>query len=125
VVTNLFRYCKTRYKGLVKNTGQLFSRCGLANLFLAVLPNRSPPFLFGGSAALSPSTHAAMACASGTAFHRMTTIGAAGHHGATYLTARSFDLVTDLTGVVPYRVLRLRRISSRFLGLVARIFVRM
>jgi hypothetical protein len=30
----------------------------------------------------------------------MTTIGAAGHHGATYLAARRFDFATDLTGTV-------------------------
>ena len=35
VVKNLFRHRKTRYKGLVKNTAQLFSLFGLANLFMA------------------------------------------------------------------------------------------
>jgi len=31
----LFRHRKTRYKGLAKNTAQLFSLFGLANLLLA------------------------------------------------------------------------------------------
>jgi len=35
VVKNLFGHRKTRYKGLVKNTAQLFSLFGLANLLLA------------------------------------------------------------------------------------------
>lgn len=35
VVKNIFRHRKTRYKGLVKNTAQLFSLFGLANLVLA------------------------------------------------------------------------------------------
>jgi IS5 family transposase len=35
VVKNLFRHRKTRYKGLVKNTAQLFSLFGFANLVLA------------------------------------------------------------------------------------------
>jgi len=35
VVKNLFRHCKTRYKGLAKNTAQLFSLFGFANLMLA------------------------------------------------------------------------------------------
>ena len=35
VVKNLFRHRKTRYKGLVKNTAQLFALFGLANLFMA------------------------------------------------------------------------------------------
>lgn len=35
VVKNLFRHRKTRYKGLAKNTAQLFSLFGLANLVLA------------------------------------------------------------------------------------------
>jgi IS5 family transposase len=35
VVKNLFRHRKTRYKGLAKNTAQMFSLFGLANLFLA------------------------------------------------------------------------------------------
>ena len=35
VVKNLFRHRKTRYKGLAKNTAQLFSLFGLANLFMA------------------------------------------------------------------------------------------
>jgi IS5 family transposase len=34
-VKNLFRHRKTRYKGLAKNTAQLFSLFGLANLFMA------------------------------------------------------------------------------------------
>lgn len=34
-VKNLFRHRKTRYKGLVKNTTQLFSLFGFANLVLA------------------------------------------------------------------------------------------
>jgi transposase, IS5 family len=35
VMKNLFRHRKTRYKGLAKNTAQLFSLFGLANLMLA------------------------------------------------------------------------------------------
>ena len=35
VVKNLFQHRKTRYKGLAKNTAQLFSLFGLANLFMA------------------------------------------------------------------------------------------
>jgi transposase, IS5 family len=35
VVKNLFRHRKARYKGLAKNTAQLFSLFGLANLFMA------------------------------------------------------------------------------------------
>ena len=35
VVKNLFRHRKTRYKGLAKNTAQLFSLFALANLFMA------------------------------------------------------------------------------------------
>ena len=35
VVENLFRHRKTRYRGLAKNSAQLFSRFGLANLMLA------------------------------------------------------------------------------------------
>ena len=35
VVKNLFRHRKTRYRGLTKNTAQLFSLFGLANLVLA------------------------------------------------------------------------------------------
>ena len=35
VVKNLFRHRKTRYRGLAKNTAQLFSLFGLANLLLA------------------------------------------------------------------------------------------
>ena len=35
VVKNLFRHKKTRYRGLVKNSAQLFSLFGLANLMLA------------------------------------------------------------------------------------------
>jgi len=35
VVKNLFLYKRTRYKGLVKNTAQLYSLFGLANLVLA------------------------------------------------------------------------------------------
>ena len=35
VVKNLFRHRKTRYQGLTKNTAQLFSLFGLANLVLA------------------------------------------------------------------------------------------
>ena len=35
VVKNLFRHRKARYKGLVKNTAQLFSLFGFANLVLA------------------------------------------------------------------------------------------
>jgi hypothetical protein len=54
----------------------------------------------------------------------MTTIGAASHHGATYLAAPSFDLATDLADAVSYRALRLRSVSFRFSGLVAWIFGR-
>ena len=32
---NLFHYKKTRYKGLAKNTAQLYSLFGLANLVIA------------------------------------------------------------------------------------------
>lgn len=35
VVKNLFKHRKTRYKGLFKNTAQLFSLFGFANLMLA------------------------------------------------------------------------------------------
>ncbi|WP_175817732.1 IS5 family transposase [Burkholderia diffusa] len=35
VIKNLFRHRKVRYKGLVKNTAQLFSLFGLANLVIA------------------------------------------------------------------------------------------
>ena len=35
VIKNLFRHKKTRYKGLAKNTAQLFSLFGLANLVIA------------------------------------------------------------------------------------------
>jgi len=35
VVKNLFRHKKTRYRGLDKNTQQLFTLFGLANLVLA------------------------------------------------------------------------------------------
>ncbi len=35
VIKNLFGHRKVRYKGLVKNTAQLFSLFGLANLALA------------------------------------------------------------------------------------------
>ena len=35
VVKNLFRHRKARYKGLMKNTAQLFSLFGFANLVLA------------------------------------------------------------------------------------------
>ena len=35
VIKNLFRHKKVRYKGLAKNTAQLFSLFGLANLVLA------------------------------------------------------------------------------------------
>jgi IS5 family transposase len=43
VIKNLFRHRKVRYKGLAKNTAQLFSLFGLANLVLArkrLLPHR-------------------------------------------------------------------------------------
>ena len=35
VVKNRFQHCKTRYRGLAKNTAQMFSLFGLANLLLA------------------------------------------------------------------------------------------
>ena len=35
VVKNLFRHRKVQYKGLAKNTAQLFSLCALANLVIA------------------------------------------------------------------------------------------
>ncbi|HQC98808.1 MAG TPA: transposase, partial [Aquabacterium sp.] len=35
VVKNLFRHRKVRYKGMVKNQGQLFTLFGLANLVIA------------------------------------------------------------------------------------------
>ena len=38
VIKNLFRHKKVRYKGLAKNTAQLFSLFGLANLVLAKRP---------------------------------------------------------------------------------------
>lgn len=38
VVKNLFRHCKVRYKGLAKNTAQLFSLFALANLVIAKRP---------------------------------------------------------------------------------------
>ena len=37
VLKNLFRHRKTRYKGLAKNTAQLFSLFGLGNFFMAAL----------------------------------------------------------------------------------------
>ena len=42
VVKNLFRHRKVRYRGLLKNTAQLFTLLGLANLVLARRPNPSP-----------------------------------------------------------------------------------
>ena len=38
VVKNRFGFRKVRYKGLVKNTAQLFSLFGLANLVIAQKP---------------------------------------------------------------------------------------
>lgn len=38
VVKNLFGHKKTRYKGLAKNTAQMFSLFGLANLVIAKKP---------------------------------------------------------------------------------------
>ena len=38
VVKNLFRHRKVRYKGLAKNTAQLFSLFALANLVIAKRP---------------------------------------------------------------------------------------
>ena len=35
VVKNLFHHRKTRYKGLAKNTAQLYSLFALANLYMA------------------------------------------------------------------------------------------
>ena len=35
VIKNLFRHRKVRYRGLLKNTAQLFTLFGLANLVLA------------------------------------------------------------------------------------------
>ncbi len=35
VIKNLFRHKKVRYRGLAKNTAQLFSLFGLANLVIA------------------------------------------------------------------------------------------
>jgi hypothetical protein len=35
VIKNLFRHRKTRYRGLAKNTAQLFTLFGFANLILA------------------------------------------------------------------------------------------
>jgi transposase, IS5 family len=47
VIKNLFRHRKVRYKGLAKNTAQLFSLFGLANLVLArkrlLVPQGSNP----------------------------------------------------------------------------------
>ena len=48
VVKNLFRHRKTRYKGLVKNTAQLFSLFGFANLVLA------RRWLFGPDSQVAP-----------------------------------------------------------------------
>jgi IS5 family transposase len=47
VIKNLFRHRKTRYRGLAKNTAQLFTLFGFANLVLAgrrfkVTESRSP-----------------------------------------------------------------------------------
>jgi IS5 family transposase len=42
VVKNLFRHRKVRYRGLLKNTAQLFTLFGLANLVLARRINPSP-----------------------------------------------------------------------------------
>ena len=47
VVKNLFRHRKTRYRGLAKNTAQLFTLFALANLVLAgrrftITESRSP-----------------------------------------------------------------------------------
>jgi len=42
VVKNLFRHRKVRYRGLLKNTAQLFTLFGLANLVLARRLNPSP-----------------------------------------------------------------------------------
>ncbi|RYF33323.1 MAG: IS5/IS1182 family transposase, partial [Cytophagaceae bacterium] len=38
VIKNLFRHKKVRYKGLARNTAQLFSLFGLANLVIAKRP---------------------------------------------------------------------------------------
>lgn len=46
VVKNLFRHHKVRYKGLLKNTAQLFSLFALANLVIARNRLRS---IHGGS----------------------------------------------------------------------------
>ncbi|KAI3601632.1 Mobile element protein, partial (plasmid) [Cupriavidus necator H850] len=45
VVKNLFGHKKTRYKGLAKNTAQMFSLFGLANLVIA----KKPLLAFQGS----------------------------------------------------------------------------
>ncbi|MNY67554.1 hypothetical protein D3C86_2051660 [compost metagenome] len=45
VVKNLFGHKKTRYKGLAKNTAQMFSLFGLANLVIA----KKPLLAFRGS----------------------------------------------------------------------------
>ena len=47
VIKNLFRHCKTRYRGLAKNTAQLFTLFAFANLVLAgrrftITESRSP-----------------------------------------------------------------------------------
>lgn len=34
IIKNLFRHRKTRYRGLAKNTAQLYALFGLANLFI-------------------------------------------------------------------------------------------
>jgi len=54
----------------------------------------------------------------------MATIGATSYHGTTYLAARSFGFATDLADAVSDRTLRLRRLSPRFLGRAAWIFIR-
>ncbi len=43
VIKNLFRHKKVRYRGLAKNTAQLFSLFGLANLVIAKRSLLGPP----------------------------------------------------------------------------------
>jgi len=42
VIKNLFRHRKVRYRGLLKNTAQLFTLFGLANLVLARRLKQTP-----------------------------------------------------------------------------------
>ncbi len=41
IIKNLFKHRKTRYRGIAKNTAQLYSLFALANLFIARRPLQS------------------------------------------------------------------------------------